>query len=361
MTSSNVKRWWLWLTLGAIVALAVLSVVGAFLGARRAKELFNSPALSVFWVALVVLLTGGLVVFARLRQKAALLLMHAGCVVLLVGAMWGSQAGHRFQADMLGRSKVPQGYMLIFEGQSEDRIMSLDQVNAMLADLAEGRDTATAAHLARTDFAVRLDDFRMEYYWDRGKLLIYTAEGLKGQMKALEGGMYELGDDLPAIRVIRWFKNFRIEMKDDEQTATDAAGTGLNPALELELTWPDGRVERKYIFEKYPDFNIVEGKLQFFYLLMPRDYFSDLAVVDENGTGVRKTIEVNDPLHYGGYYFYQSDYDKLGGHYTVLSVSSDTGFSVVFGGFFLLCVGACLHFWRPLFAINREKGGSHGA
>jgi len=52
----------MWVGLLLIAALTVLSIVGAFLGAERAKELFNSPALVFFWVALTVLLTGGMLI-----------------------------------------------------------------------------------------------------------------------------------------------------------------------------------------------------------------------------------------------------------------------------------------------------------
>ena len=54
---------------------------------------------------------------------------------------------------------------------------------------------------------------------------------------------------------------------------------------------------------------------------------------------------MNDPLHYGGYHFYQSGYDTKHGSYTVLSVTSDTGLNLVFLGFALTCLGTFWLFW----------------
>jgi len=76
-----------------------------------------------------------------------------------------------------------------------------------------------------------------------------------------------------------------------------------------------------------------------------RDYYSDLAVLDDGRPVAEKTIEVNDPLHHGGYHFYQSDYDHEAGRYTVLQVVSDSGLWLVWLGMVLLVGGAFWRFW----------------
>ena len=43
----------------------------------------------------------------------------------------------------------------------------------------------------------------------------------------------------------------------------------------------------------------------------PKDYISTLTVIDAGRVGVTKSIEVNDPLSYGAYNFYQSTYSEL--------------------------------------------------
>lgn len=103
------------------------------------------------------------------------------------------------------------------------------------------------------------------------------------------------------------------------------------------------------------------------YLVMARgsgpikDYKSSLVVVDEGQQVAEKVIEVNDPLHHGGYHFYQQSYDSIDGQYTVLGVESDAGLWPVYAGFFLLCVGIFWLFWlRPAW-VYLMKRGDHGS
>ena len=57
-----------------------------------------------------------------------------------------------------------------------------------------------------------------------------------------------------------------------------------------------------------------------------------------------KTIEVNNPLRYKGYSFYQYDYDHRELRYTVLQVVKDPGVPSVYVGFVLLMLGLTLTF-----------------
>jgi hypothetical protein len=78
---------------------------------------------------------------------------------------------------------------------------------------------------------------------------------------------------------------------------------------------------------------------------VPRDYFSDVSVIEDGKVVKRKTIEVNKPLHYGGYYFYQSSLDEAAGEYTILTVASDSGLFVVCVGYVLLVAGLFGRCW----------------
>ncbi len=44
---------------------------------------------------------------------------------------------------------------------------------------------------------------------------------------------------------------------------------------------------------------------------MPKDYFSDLSVIQNGEEKLRKTIQVNDPLKYNGFVFYQASYGQI--------------------------------------------------
>jgi len=86
-----------------------------------------------------------------------------------------------------------------------------------------------------------------------------------------------------------------------------------------------------------------------------RDYISSLAVIENDKTVAEKDVEVNHPLHYGGYYFYQYSYDTQAGQYSVLMVVSDTGLGLVYAGYVMLCVGVIWHFWlRDIFRQKKK-------
>jgi hypothetical protein len=92
-----------------------------------------------------------------------------------------------------------------------------------------------------------------------------------------------------------------------------------------------------------------------------RDFHSRLVVLEEGKRIGRKVIELNDPLHYDGYHFYQHAYDPRHGHYTVLRVVSDSGLLPVYAGFVLLCAGTFWLFWvQPAWAYF-VKRRDHGA
>jgi len=90
-----------------------------------------------------------------------------------------------------------------------------------------------------------------------------------------------------------------------------------------------------------------------------KDYVSRL-VIHHNGKEVAtKDIEVNHPLKYGGYRFYQSDWDHGDLSYTFITVKSDAGWPLAFVGMILLMAGAFLQFWFiPI--IKAARGRSPG-
>ncbi|MCK4284395.1 MAG: cytochrome c biogenesis protein ResB, partial [Candidatus Brocadiae bacterium] len=93
-----------------------------------------------------------------------------------------------------------------------------------------------------------------------------------------------------------------------------------------------------------------------------RDYKSDVAVLEDGKTVAGKVIEVNQPLHYGGYYFYQHSYDRQNERYTVLMATSDSGLRLVYVGFGLLWVGVVWWCWAvPAWRSLARRGGERGA
>jgi cytochrome c biogenesis protein ResB len=229
----------MWIALALVVLLILLSVYGAFLGSYQAKSFFNSPALSAYWLALMALLTAAFVTFRRLIRLPGLLLIHAGCILILAGALRGSGAGLKVRNHLFGADKIQTGQMTILEGDAENRIR--------LEDSDQTKELP---------FYIKLKDFRIEYY------------------------------------------------------------------------------KPEYV----------------------RDYISDIQVIKDGNVVAEKSIEVNHPLHFGGYHFYQSSYDTQAHRYTVLSVVSDTGLDFVYAGYTALCIGVFWHFWVRHIFTKRING-----
>ena len=72
-----------------------------------------------------------------------------------------------------------------------------------------------------------------------------------------------------------------------------------------------------------------------------------------------KIIEVNHPLTYKGYMFYQHSYDKEHEEYTILEVNKDPGWWWVMLGFVLLTLGLIKrHYLNPL--LKRKEAANRG-
>ncbi len=83
---------------------------------------------------------------------------------------------------------------------------------------------------------------------------------------------------------------------------------------------------------------------------------STVSVVEEGAVVLTKVIEVNHPLSYGGYRFYQTSYDRNDPTYSLLSVASSSGVGLIYLGF--ACLGGSV-FWmmwlQPLLRRVRER------
>lgn len=77
----------------------------------------------------------------------------------------------------------------------------------------------------------------------------------------------------------------------------------------------------------------------------PKAYRSHVSVLKDGQPVKTHTLKVNSPLVYGGYYFYQSNYDPKDPSYSGIMVVRDPGVYIVFFGFFLLVVGGILRFY----------------
>jgi hypothetical protein len=324
---SRFQRALLWAALIAIVLLALLSIYGAFLGAEPAQAFFNSVPLAVYWFALVVLLGAGIVLFRRLWQVPPLLLMHIGSISVLLGAMWGSNGGHATAKRLFGIDRIPQGQLGILEHTQENRVCCED-----------------SNEIRELPFFVRLHEFRIDYYRP-GELFIQSKAGQQWRLPAEAGRSLSLGEEFGTVRIQRVFENFKIDLEDDKVVTYDAPG-GSNPALEVLVEKPGAAPQMRRVFERSVGHRNPNAALIMDYRRMISDYISDVEIVKDGRVVAAKEIEVNHPLHYGGYHLYQHSYgeDQLG-MYTVLMVVSDSGLHLVYSGYAMLTIGVFWHFW----------------
>jgi len=322
--------------LALILLLISFSIYGAFTGADKARRFFNSLTLTVYWFAYLFLLIWAFFVFKRLLTIRGLFMLHLGGILILAGGMWGSRAGLKIQNSIFNKNIIHTGQMYINEGQSQKLVNTESQGQQALP------------------FEIKLVDFIIEYYVP-GDLIIKTADGTTGfKVPAEPGQKIDLGPGLGSVTIVQRFENFRIYLENGRRTATDDPNGRPNAALELLVKAPNGVESTKYVFERFGGHTNPNDMIRFFYVRTIRDFISDVEVIQNNNVMKRKSIEVNKPLHFAGYYFYQESYDEQAGRFTVLRVASDSGLGVVYLGYILLCAGAFWHLWfRHLFG-DRE-------
>lgn len=176
---------------------------------------------------------------------------------------------------------------------------------------------------------------------------------------------YEIDKTGLHIRIVKYFpshsmKREVVKRADNHEGHNHAPGEHVGtPAILVEIEGPRGGVADWILANNppkwYPDKNFALLYEQSG--MVVKDYKSILRVMDGGKTVMTKTIEVNDPLKYKGYVFYQSSYDPEGEKYTGLQVTRNPGLVVVYAGFILLCVGVVFIFYVKPFLRRRLKKG----
>ncbi|NLF29318.1 MAG: cytochrome c biogenesis protein ResB [Planctomycetes bacterium] len=430
----------------AIALLAVLAIVGAFLGAERAAVLFNSPPAAALWAVLGVLTAAGgamLLVRRRFGWAAA----HAGAALVVAGGMLGSPAGHRAAGRLTGRSPVRDGVMVLPVGGSSDYVMTGEgferlpftvtvrdawteyydppsvvileagqtdeAVGRLVPDLGQGvlalEDGTTirvVEHLSRATGAYADDVI--------GALAVTAPDDSVTFIEAVPGREVHVGAAAVTVRIVEVFANPRVSF-DDGIAVVDPPGPRTNPALRVEMTRPDGTTSETIVFARadvappprlpeglelsypldllaegpiavadpssrhpavrvevargdrrrcawlladpqwkrqtltasnLPEFDLGGRRLQIAQRTdRPADYRTRLAITRDSRTVAEGTIEVNRPLHYGGFHLYQTAFDEPDPAGAVLRVHSDLGVSVAWAGFALLGAGLTWAAW----------------
>ncbi len=468
-----IRKVTIWAVLAAIGLLVVLSAVGAFVNVEGARRLFNSVPLAVFWFALAGLFILGFVSFKRLIRSPGLLALHLGSLLILAGAMCGSDSGHALVAKFFNNEKIPSGYMQIYERQSTNTVIDdkekevgelpftiglkefwieryeedrpwLLGIDAPPADGGHDHRQEVIDWVVGEEVRIPFVDIRLKVlrYIERARpsyiegavpqLEVIDAAGKKTTLQAEVGQSLDVHKPKGTLRIVQVFSHLTVRAGK----AVDVPGSNANPAVRIEFERPDGAKSYHYAYSRQfkahgrgpdgldlsyllpqpagaqsdPYSNLPAMEVLLSYkdkrlqkwlipkgseprvelslaallgsqapkeghgghrhcvasLIMAKregpisDYKSSLVVFRDDQMVAEKVIQVNDPLHYGGYHFYQHAYGNRRGEYTLLSVKSDLGLLPVYIGFALLCVGAFWLFWvQPAWAYLKKQR-SHG-
>ncbi len=319
----------------SLAGLTVLAIAGAFMGAERATEFFNSRPLTVFWAAFAAVLIIGVIASRNVGRSGGLLAMHVGCVLVIAGAMWGSSEAHRLREARYNEKKLTRGDMMLDEGRRTE-----------LAQ-AEGGEPYLLG------FQVGLDGFRVEYYppsderWVIGAV-VYSADEQSGYRA--EQINWRLGEPVKipftdielTVAGQHGFQRPQFSLARGEKVVTpipktraDEENFPLTLLYDSEQQWRDMGSPTLILRKPHQDI---------------RDEIASLVIVENNRVIERAEVRPNHPMHYGGYHFYLAGYTPGEPARIHLKVVSDSGLIPVYIGFAMICLGAFWQFWiRPIY------------
>jgi hypothetical protein len=206
---------------------------------------------------------------------------------------------------------------------------------------------------------------------------MHTPEGLPFKLKYTRLGpgghvvdhvfIYNAPDSLPVVAHARDGRLLkRAEIEPSELFAVDGTGREMlietfyenmnrntelvelgegrgHPAVEIGIG-PAGERETMILWKDTP-VDIPGYRLVYVQEERVADFYSVLQILEGDEVVAEKKIEVNDPIRYGGYAFYQQSYDSKGLSWSGLQVRKDPGVPLVYGGFLVQIIGMIVIFY----------------
>jgi ABC-type transport system involved in cytochrome c biogenesis permease subunit len=344
---SRPAEWWL---LAAVDLPIVAVAVWLFL---NPEWRLDDSGLRILWqlvkglAAGIVLLAGAVLVF---RQRAGIVLLHAGVALLMCSELWTGLTANEAQ-------------MSIAEGQTANYASDIRTTELAVVD------RANPAH---------------------DRVVVVPAAILKADVGA--SGRIEHAELPFTLKVLRWLDNSSLrDVKAGEPNpATAGSGrqlvadearteTGIDteqgvdfPAAYVEVfSKPDGKSLGTYLFgpELKPqpiesggktfDVALRHKRIYYPYTLTLKDFrfdrytgtntpknFSSLVRLEDPAHNVDREVPIwmNNPLRYAGTTFYQADWDKRTEQGTVLQVVKNPGWMAPYVACMLVMTGMLAHF-----------------
>ncbi|MBU1626789.1 cytochrome c biogenesis protein ResB [bacterium] len=120
------------------------------------------------------------------------------------------------------------------------------------------------------------------------------------------------------------------------------------PAVKLDVITDGGTSERILSSEKDKPLFFKNNKYILAFQEKPeevKDYKSTLEIFEEEKPVKTQIVEVNHPLVYKGFYFYQANYNPENPDYSGIQVVRDPGVFIVYFGFLVLILGLIYIFY----------------
>jgi len=313
--------------------IAFFSLIGTFI---PQSSIYSSR----WFILLLVLFSLNLTVcllnrFSLKERSLGSFLAHISILIILFGALIGILFGQK-------------DYLKISKGQEVNSFISRRE-NIPLG------------------FSIRLNDFIYNENIDsREKLLVYQrAKSAKGAcdldkppaVKRTEGPLAEIpvnpgieqgiGNTGYRIKVMRYLPDF--VMNTATKVVSSRSARPDNPAIEVELQDPKGGIKTAWLFARFPEIHQeLSADLRILYNWAPRrpkDFISKVTILKSGKEIFSKDIQVNAPLNFAGYNFFQSSYDAQDLSWSGLQVVRDPGVPVIYAGFVLLILGLVMIFY----------------
>lgn len=348
------------LALAMLVALVVLCVIGAFLGADRAGAMFTSPPMVVFWFVLAGLLVCSLLAWRGMLRRPGVLSAHLGALLVLAGGMWGSERAQGLRQRYFDDTSVRRGQILLAPGQPEHLVVEIDP-------------TGKVTSVGSLGFFLQVTRAWTEYYppADPHWTLLAVTHDDSGEVDGTAPLRRRPGEwqyipftDLTA-RIESWQprppdpQTGRIpppELVLDVQRDGEVATVGLEPPEET--TEPASQaLSLEFAFDSREDWQAA-GHPEL-WLVPPdqpvRDYKIDLRAEQRDGSQLaRQVVEFNHPMRVAGYSVYLRGFPT--GDLVLLEVVRDPGLPAVWVGFALLGVGLVVSLWgRPVWRGFQQR------
>ncbi len=311
-----------------ILLLALGSVYAAFLGSETTTRYVNSFPVGLLWALFGLSSLAAMVFIPTTRRRLPIWLIHVGLFLIILGAMLGSESFHHFTQKLYENGALRKGYLLIYEGQTKNRIVSS---NGNLQ--------------GKLPFSLKLKDFQVVYD-ETGEILVRSPGGKMVVLPAEVGRNYPLNCGDMTLRVNKSYKNYRIRFENQRKIDIDEPGSGSNPALEIGLKGKTlMSAKTQVIFPNLPFRPDQDEDCTLEYRRLVRNFCSDVQLLVGGRALIDDQISGGYPLRFQGYHIYQHAYDQKSHKYSVLLLVSDRGLNLVYWGFVCLCGGMIWHFW----------------